>query len=182
LIIAKFDRLSRSLAFIVTLMDSDVDFIAVDKPHINRRTIHDLARAARDARKIISERIKAALAAVKASGKKSGTRNPNRCVKRVAKARKAKAEQFAASVLAMIRAIEALGWTSNAAIAAHLNARNGRPRAARNGRTFKSAEHAVGTRAVPGANLISLWACARSIRSCPSSTLMFCHSRYRSDI
>jgi adenine/guanine phosphoribosyltransferase-like PRPP-binding protein len=32
--------------------------------------------------------------------------------------------QFAASVLPMIRAIEALGFTSNAAIAAQLNARN----------------------------------------------------------
>jgi len=124
LIIARFDRLSRSPAFIAALIDSDVDFIALDKPHINRRTIHDFARTARDARKIISERIKAALAALKASGRQLGTRNPNRAVKRMAKARKAKAEQFALSVLPMIRAIEALGWTSNAAIAAQLNARN----------------------------------------------------------
>jgi DNA invertase Pin-like site-specific DNA recombinase len=124
LVIAKLNRLSRSVAFMVALMDSDVDFIAVDKPHVNRLTIHDLARVARDAREVISERTKAALAAVKASGKKLGTRNPNRLVKRMAKARKAKAEQFAASVLPMIRAIEALGWTSNAAIAAQLNAHN----------------------------------------------------------
>jgi DNA invertase Pin-like site-specific DNA recombinase len=124
LVIAKLNRLSRSVAFMVTLMDSDVDFIAVDKPHVNRLTIHDLARVARDARKIISERTKAALAAAKASGKKLGTRNPHRLVKRMAKARKAKAEQFAAGVLPMIRAIEALGWTSNAAIAVQLNARN----------------------------------------------------------
>jgi DNA invertase Pin-like site-specific DNA recombinase len=124
LVIAKLNRLSRSVAFMVTLMDSDVDFIAVDKPHVNRLTIHDLARVAQDAREVISERTKAALAAVKASGKKLGTRNPNRLVKRMAKARKAKADQFAASVLPMIRAIEALGWTSNASIAAQLNARN----------------------------------------------------------
>ena len=52
-----------------------------------------------------------------------GTRDPKRAVKRMAKAREAKAEQFAAGVLPMIRAIEALGFTSNAAIAAQLNAR-----------------------------------------------------------
>src|SRR6516164_3980123 len=124
LVIAKLNRLSRCVSFMVKLMDSDVDFIAVDKPHVNRLTIHDLARVARDAREVISERTKAALAAVKASGKKLGTRNPNRLVKRMAKARRAKAEQFAASLLPMIRAIEVLGWTSNAAIAAQLNARN----------------------------------------------------------
>jgi len=124
LVIAKLNKLSRSLAFMVTLADSDVDFIAVDKPHVNRLTIHELARVGRDAREVISERTKAALSAVKASGKELGTRNPNRLVKRMAKARKAKAEQFAASVLPMIKAIEALGWTSNAAIAAQLNARN----------------------------------------------------------
>jgi DNA invertase Pin-like site-specific DNA recombinase len=124
LVIAKLNKLSRSLAFMVTLADSDVDFIAVDKPHVNRLTIHNLVRVARDAGEVVSERIKAALAAAKASGKKLGTRNPNRLVKRMAKARKAKAEQFAASVLPMIRAIEALGWTSNAAIAAQLNARD----------------------------------------------------------
>ena len=124
LVIAKLNRLSRSVAFMVKLIDSDVDFIAVDKPHVNRLTIHELARVGRDAREVISERTKAALVAVKASGKKLGTRNPNRLVKLMAKARKAKAEQFAASVLPMIKAIEALGWTSNAAIAAQLNARN----------------------------------------------------------
>ncbi len=35
LVIAKLDRLSRNLAFIATLMDSGVEFIAVDNPHAN---------------------------------------------------------------------------------------------------------------------------------------------------
>jgi hypothetical protein len=34
LVIAKLDRLSRNLAFIATLMDSGVEFVAVDNPHI----------------------------------------------------------------------------------------------------------------------------------------------------
>jgi hypothetical protein len=43
LVIAKLDRLSRNLAFIATLMDSGVEFIAVDNPHANKLTIHILA-------------------------------------------------------------------------------------------------------------------------------------------
>jgi Resolvase, N terminal domain len=46
LVIAKLDRLSRNLAFIATLMDSGVEFVAVDKPHANKLTIH-LGEAAR---------------------------------------------------------------------------------------------------------------------------------------
>jgi DNA invertase Pin-like site-specific DNA recombinase len=123
LVIAQFNRLSRSLAFITRLMHSDVDFIALDNPHANRLTIHSLATVAQHGREMISERTKAGLAAAKATGKKLGTRDPKGAVERMAKAREAKAEQFAASVLPVIRAIEALGFTSNAAIAAELNAR-----------------------------------------------------------
>jgi DNA invertase Pin-like site-specific DNA recombinase len=36
LVIAKLDWLSRNLAFIATLMDSGVEFIAVDNPHANK--------------------------------------------------------------------------------------------------------------------------------------------------
>src|SRR5215472_13709398 len=43
LVIAKLDRLSRNLAFIATLMDSGVEFVAVDNPHANKRTVHILA-------------------------------------------------------------------------------------------------------------------------------------------
>src|SRR5262249_50048544 len=46
LIIAKLDRLSRNLAFIAALMDSGVEFIAVDNPHANKLTIHILAAVA----------------------------------------------------------------------------------------------------------------------------------------
>src|SRR5262249_53293088 len=38
LVIAKLDRLSRNLAFIATLMDSNVEFIAADNPHANQHT------------------------------------------------------------------------------------------------------------------------------------------------
>jgi hypothetical protein len=35
-----FDRLSRNLAFIATLMDSGVEFVATDNPHANKLTQH----------------------------------------------------------------------------------------------------------------------------------------------
>ena len=46
LVIAKLDRLSRNLAFITTLMDSGVEFVAVDNPHANKLTVHILAAVA----------------------------------------------------------------------------------------------------------------------------------------
>jgi Resolvase, N terminal domain len=46
LVIAKFDRLSRNLAFIAALMDSSIEFVTVDNPHANRLTLHILAAVA----------------------------------------------------------------------------------------------------------------------------------------
>jgi hypothetical protein len=60
LIIAKLDRLSRNLAFIATLMDSGVEFVAVDNPVANKLTIHILAAVAQHEREIISARTSAA--------------------------------------------------------------------------------------------------------------------------
>jgi hypothetical protein len=72
LVVAKLDRLSRNLAFIATLMDSGVEFIAVDNPHANKLTIHILAAVAQHEREIISARTSAALKAAKALGKRLG--------------------------------------------------------------------------------------------------------------
>jgi DNA invertase Pin-like site-specific DNA recombinase len=52
LVIAKLDRLSRNLAFIATLMDSRVEFMAVDNPHANKLTVHILAAVAQHEREI----------------------------------------------------------------------------------------------------------------------------------
>src|ERR1035437_8642212 len=43
LIIAKLDRLARSVYFIASMMEAGVEFIAVDFPQANRLTIHILA-------------------------------------------------------------------------------------------------------------------------------------------
>ncbi|MGY2049487.1 recombinase family protein [Methylobacterium sp. JK268] len=72
LIIGKLDRLARNVAFISNLMESGVEFTAVDFPQANRLTIHILAAVAEHEAKAISERTKAALAAAKARGVRLG--------------------------------------------------------------------------------------------------------------
>ncbi len=78
LLIAKLDRLARNVAFVATLMDSDVDFVACDNPTASRLTLHILAAVAEDEARRISERTKAALAAFRRRGGKLGTHDP-RC-------------------------------------------------------------------------------------------------------
>lgn len=73
LLIAKLDRLTRSVAFVSALLDSKVKFVAVDFPEANELTIHILAAVAQNEAKIMSQRTKAAFAAKKARGEKMGT-------------------------------------------------------------------------------------------------------------
>jgi DNA invertase Pin-like site-specific DNA recombinase len=68
LLIAKLDRLARSVAFVAGLMDGDTEFVAVDMPHASRFMLHIMAAVAEHERQIIGERTKAALAAAKAKG------------------------------------------------------------------------------------------------------------------
>ena len=44
--IAKWDRLARNVAFTAALLESGVDFVACDNPHATRFTIHILASVA----------------------------------------------------------------------------------------------------------------------------------------
>lgn len=73
LVIAKLDRLARNVAFVSTLMETGVEFVAVDAPFANRLMIHVLSAVAEFEREQISERTKAALAAAKARGVKLGS-------------------------------------------------------------------------------------------------------------
>ena len=124
LVIAKLDRLSRNLAFIATLMESGVEFIAADMPFANKLTIHILAAVAEHEREVISERTKAALAAAKARGTRLGNPRLAEAAKRGRAALKVNARQFAANVLPIIEEIERAGITSHNAIATKLNERN----------------------------------------------------------
>jgi DNA invertase Pin-like site-specific DNA recombinase len=63
LLIAKLDRLARNVAFVSSLMEGGVEFLAVDAPYANRLMIHILAAFAEHEREQISERTRNALAA-----------------------------------------------------------------------------------------------------------------------
>jgi DNA invertase Pin-like site-specific DNA recombinase len=72
LLIAKLDRLSRNVAFVMTLRDSGVDFIACDLPDANTLTVGMMVTFAQYEAERISERTRAALAQKKAQGFKLG--------------------------------------------------------------------------------------------------------------
>lgn len=123
LVVAKLDRLSRSVAFLSALMESGVEFVAVDNPHANKLMVHLLAAFAEHERDQISARTKAALQAAKARGTKLGNPQIDAARNGAVVALKASADQHAGNVLPIIRAIQASGATSLRDVAAALNAR-----------------------------------------------------------
>jgi DNA invertase Pin-like site-specific DNA recombinase len=74
LVIAKLDRLARNVHFISGLMESKVDFVAVDNPYAAPVHIHLLAAFAEHERSMISTRTKAALAQAKRELAEKGQR------------------------------------------------------------------------------------------------------------
>ena len=123
LVIAKLDRLSRNLAFIATLMDSGVEFIAVDNPHANKLTVHILAAVAQHEREMIAQRTKDALQAAKSRGVVLGNPRLDAVRNRAVASVKADAESFAKNVAPIIREIQSSGVASHRGIARSLNAR-----------------------------------------------------------
>jgi DNA invertase Pin-like site-specific DNA recombinase len=76
LVVAKLDRLSRSVAVTSALHQSGVEFICVDNPSANRLTVQILAAVAEAEARATSERTKAALKAYKARGGLLGASMP----------------------------------------------------------------------------------------------------------
>jgi DNA invertase Pin-like site-specific DNA recombinase len=123
LLIARLDRLARNVAFISNLMESRVDFVAVDMPDANRLTIHILAAVAEHEREAISTRTKAALRAAKARGTVLGNPNPLPASRQAIMALKQKTEQFHDTMKPRIQNLRRQGYTF-AAIATELNSGN----------------------------------------------------------
>ncbi len=119
LVIARLDRLARNVHFISGLMESGVDFVAVDMPQANRLTIHILAAVAEHEREAISQRTKAALGAAKNRGTRLG--NP-RWQDSIENARDARKHVLVSpALLAIMQNHRAEGWPLRR-IAAEMNA------------------------------------------------------------
>ena len=123
LVIAKLDRLSRNVAFIATLMDSGVEFIAVDNPHANKLTVHILAAVAQHEREMNAQHTKDALQAAKARGVVLGNPRLDAVRARAVASVKADADRFAKNVTPIIREIQSSGVASHRGIARSLKSR-----------------------------------------------------------
>ena len=132
LVIAKLDRLARNVHFISGLMESGVDFVAVDMPQANRFTVHIMAAVAEQEAGAISTRTRVALQAAKARGTKLGGRrvSAERFAEIAVAGRAASVATRSASAAGkrgelqpIIAEIQAGGAQSLRQIAAELNAR-----------------------------------------------------------
>lgn len=127
-LVAKLDRLSRSVALISSLMVQQVKFMVAELgADIDPFMLHLYAALAEKERRLIGERTSAALQRKIAAGWRAG--NPN-LIKHLPKsnaANAAKADEFAQSVMPTIRRMRDAGM-SRLAISRELNA-NGLPSA-----------------------------------------------------
>jgi DNA invertase Pin-like site-specific DNA recombinase len=114
LVIARLDRLARNVAFISNLMESRVDFVAVDMPEANRLTIHILAAVAEHEREMISKRTKAALQVAKARGVRLGNPNPQPAAQAGLTALLVKTAEYHATVKPLVCNLREQGFTLSA--------------------------------------------------------------------
>jgi DNA invertase Pin-like site-specific DNA recombinase len=130
LLVAKLDRLSRSVRFIATVLDAGVEFRACDVPDASRLLLHILSAVAEAEAAAISSRTKAALQAAKDRGTRLGASNPSsrnlsrrdsaRGRKLGQEANRRKAVQAVEDVLPTMLELQAQGLSLRA-IAARLN-------------------------------------------------------------
>ena len=117
LVIAKLDRLARNVHFISGLMESKIDFVALDNPHANRLVLHIMAAFAEHEREEISKRTKVALAAAKARGVKLGRG------KELGAQNKARADRLARDLAPVVEELRRSGTTTLQGICDALNER-----------------------------------------------------------
>ena len=72
LIVAKLDRLARSVSFLSNLLESDVDIVFCDFPQANKMVLHIISAISQYEAELIAARTKASLQAKKSRGFKLG--------------------------------------------------------------------------------------------------------------
>jgi DNA invertase Pin-like site-specific DNA recombinase len=131
LVVAKVDRLTRSVAFLSRLLEAGVDVRFADLPMIEGATgkflLQQMAAVAELEAGMISARTKAALAAAKRRGVKLGGDHGARLTAKARAAGRAvlqeRAHQRALDLMPVIEELRAAGAVSSRAIAAALNER-----------------------------------------------------------
>lgn len=130
LVIAKLDRLSRNAAFLLTLRDSGVHFVAADLPDANELTVGVMAIIAQHEREAIARRTREALQAAKARGRALGNPNGAAALRRAGRGNGAavqaaigKADAHARNLAPVVESLRSEGLTSLAAMAEALNKR-----------------------------------------------------------
>ena len=130
LVVAKLDRLSRSVSFISRLMDSKVKFVAVDMPEMDSFTVHIFAALAERERKLISQRTRDGLRQAKLRGVKLGSPELNLSGDDIEKGRKIglevrtkNARLKAVDILEIVEDIKDSGITTFKGIAEELTRR-----------------------------------------------------------
>lgn len=107
LVIAKLDRLARNVHFISGLLESNVPFVCADMPEADRTFLQMMAVFAEHEARKISERTKAALAQVKAQGRKLGCPTPQIGSAQGVESIKQKADDYAMRVAPIVNDIMA---------------------------------------------------------------------------
>jgi DNA invertase Pin-like site-specific DNA recombinase len=129
LLIAKMDRLTRSVGTLMEILDAGVEVCACDMPSISRMVMVILAAVAEEEARLISTRTKAALEVVRARGGRVGRAKGDvlgidvaKACAESAKVRKAKAVQHYSTVTHLLEAWAEMGL-SKCAMAKRLNER-----------------------------------------------------------
>jgi len=117
LLIAKLDRLGRNLRFITAILESGVEFTAVDNPNAGKFMVHIMAAVAEYERDQISERTIAALQAAKARGVRLGVHGRDV----LAQENRQQANAFASAMKPVIEGLQAQGIMTVRRMAEELN-------------------------------------------------------------
>jgi DNA invertase Pin-like site-specific DNA recombinase len=127
LLIARLDRLSRNAAFLMSLRDSNIQFICCDFPSMDRLTCGVLALVAEREREMISLRVRQGLAIAKRT-KRLGCPVAAQAWQKAMVSIKANKTAFAGQAMESIREIQSTGVTSLSRIADYLNKRGEKTR------------------------------------------------------